>query len=146
MVRGEHDHDSFRVDPVQMERSKSQSWSGVPGLGFEDEVPVPGLTEFSGELYVDGVRQSMVGYDKDILPVYERQNAFHRFLDKRILGADLEQLFRHLLPGKRPEPRTRTSGHDDCKHMMIVFIQRDPPSILVFIFHCYSAITATASS
>jgi len=50
----------------------------------------------------------MVRNDKDILPLDQWQNAFHRLLDERILGTYLEQLFRHLLPesGQKrvPEP------------------------------------------
>ena len=53
MVRGQHDHDAFRVNALQVQRGKTQRGRRIPGLGLEDEVAVPGPVEPGRELMPD---------------------------------------------------------------------------------------------
>src|SRR3990170_38852 len=117
MIGGQNDHNAFRIYSLQMKSGKSERRRGISGLRFQDDILVPRPLELRGQLKTDRISQRLVRYDKYILRPNERDDPADRFAYKRVPSPDLEQLLRHLLTGERPEPRSRTTCHDNCVHV-----------------------------
>ena len=113
MVGRQHDHDSVRIDPADMECSEADARCGIPADRFVQDILFGNIRQ----LFREEGPLHPVGDDEEIAGIHRAGQASGGTLDHGFFAGDLERLLGGSLSAAGPEAGAHSPGHHDAKDL-----------------------------